>query len=413
MRHASTMSACDDELAAQVPSHWRDRIKVSPVSSENHITEGAPIAGDLAELNHLTGKDAWLDDDQVEKGPESKPTLHRTIMSPTSNVESSSLPGALTVDPLVRKLADKKNMQVSELALWLMSIAVKEHTTEILKTAIAQKESIEGGYLPERRLKFPNVLASSTKPSVNPEGPDEVVENKETESPAVKVPKQLTILDLCTASFTMPHGRQESVGGSVSRSAIERSLHASYDHLCALPGKDLFDLQQYVTDQILAEAKTRIVPAKPKVDESTRTLVSETTPRNPLPKQPNSFTVPPPAPAPGRSQPIATTRPVPQEQTNRVQAIAPTQEATIRGMGRGAKDLTALMQRSTSLVAEPSANELTDAAPHVFTTAGNTEIGATVLTEDSLAGSVGGERQGKGFGTKNLAAMRARATTQD
>lgn len=92
-----------------------------------------------------------------------------------------------------------------------------------------------------------------------------------------------------------------------------------------------------------------------------------------------------------------------------------------RGMGRGAKDLAALMRRtstSTPPIQENVVNENdgTTAGDEAVMTATPEETLAldstnAALQEESCADGEDamGQRRGKGFGIKNLAAMRARA----
>ena len=416
MRHASTQFASYDDLGGQVPSQWRDRIKMHPVGlSESRLDEVTPVASitrDLMESHDVLYNQAGPESGRDENSEKPRASALRAMIFPSPNVPSSSLPGALTVDILVRKLADKRNMQVSELAMWLMSVAVKEHVTQILKASISQKESIEHGYLPERRQTFPNGLAGSAQVSSNSDGSDENVAMKPKEV-ATTIPKEIksiTPLDLYTVSAAMPIDRRESVGGSISRSSVERYLYACYDPLCDVPDEDVFALQRFVTDQILVEG------TKPKLGNSAKILSSEgqmtASTDSPVPKHQSSFAVPAPAPAVGRSLPVITTQAIPQEPITGAQSADDADKSTIRGTGRGAKDLSALMKRSTPTAAEVAVNDKPDISPaqdHPVIV----EPQPMAVSESSSANSTSAERQGKGFGTKNLAAMRARATTHE
>ena len=68
---------------------------------------------------------------------EKTPTLPRPV------IPSAHLPGALFIDPLVRSLATAENMSVSEDAIWLAIVAVREHATAALRQALRNKSDVE------------------------------------------------------------------------------------------------------------------------------------------------------------------------------------------------------------------------------------------------------------------------------
>ena len=157
----------------------------------------------------------------------------------------------------------------------------------------------------------------------------------------------------------MPIAPNGSLGGAVSRSVLDRSLHAAYDRLPALPSNDFWMVQNFVTDKIFAEARTRTIPPKKVEEHRNHSRPSES-------NEQNSFVVPAPA-------------------------------AAAAGSTAGKKDLGAMIQRSTP--PPPAAQPAT-----------TTNHEAESAADDANKRGGGG---GKGFGTKNLAAMRARATTKD
>ena len=70
---------------------------------------------------------------------EKTPTLPRPV------IPSAHLPGALLIDPLVRSLATAESMSVSEDAIWLAIVAVREHATATLRQALRNKSEVEQG----------------------------------------------------------------------------------------------------------------------------------------------------------------------------------------------------------------------------------------------------------------------------
>ena len=64
-----------------------------------------------------------------------------TLLRPV--IPSAHLPGALIIDPLVRSLAAAENMSVSEDAIWLAIVAVREHATTTLRQALQNKSDLD------------------------------------------------------------------------------------------------------------------------------------------------------------------------------------------------------------------------------------------------------------------------------
>lgn len=58
-----------------------------------------------------------------------------------SNLPNLRIPGALTIDPMIRKLAKSKEMTVSENAIWLLIYSVREYTCNILQHTITKCQS--------------------------------------------------------------------------------------------------------------------------------------------------------------------------------------------------------------------------------------------------------------------------------
>lgn len=413
IRNCSKKSAQSIEVAAHIPQNWKERVKSPQLSatieSKTNITP-KPAAVNFVEDDLPNYTEAWCNDDDNANTkavlPSSVPIRHET--PPGTKIAPSRVPGALVVDPLVRKLVSSNNMQVSELAVWLMSVAVKQHTKQFLKAAIAQKESIEGGCLPRRSLEFPNKVAGI--PSSKKEGSEKPTDKQKRDGSETSR-RKLTTLDLHIASTTYPHGRRESVGGSIPRNVIERSLHASYDNLCAVPGDDLFHVQSFITNQILSAAKSRAQQEKAKSES----IASHPSTSNPtLRKEQSSFAVPASSAVVGRQQ-QPSVHPVSNHAMDPLSQASADFDSSVKG--RGAKDLASLMKRTS----EPE-KPVHGAAPADASLAQPADSqaeaeGPQMQPNDTTAAAVeqpaGKGPAGKGFGTKNLAALRACATTED
>jgi hypothetical protein len=178
----------------------------------------------------------------------------------------------------------------------------------------------------------------------------------------------------------MPVGRIGSLGGSASRSALERCLHSSYDSLPALPGNDFIEVQRYITGEIASLARARKlepslarsrvpeqlakVKAEVSRDKTRATPVVESQRRRSAPVKselvPPQVTRQPSLPIQQKKQTarapqVAPAAPHEQVAPVKLEPAAPAvkeeakvQKPVIRGLGRGAKNLAALMKRAAS-----------------------------------------------------------------
>jgi hypothetical protein len=72
---------------------------------------------------------------------------------------SCRLPGALDIDPLVRKLASRSGVKVSDNAVWLIIVAVREYSSSLLKKIIANDIDFGYGHIPQLPNHFHTSLA--------------------------------------------------------------------------------------------------------------------------------------------------------------------------------------------------------------------------------------------------------------
>jgi hypothetical protein len=131
---------------------------------------------------------------------------------------SSLIPGALVVDPLVRDMVQEGGMRVTENAIWLRVMAMKEHTKNILKNAILHKEAVEKGQIPSRTLHYPKVLAGNTKNNAKHDSTQgKTSAPSVTQQQEAKNKTRLTSLAVYAGATSMPVGAIGAFGGSVSR----------------------------------------------------------------------------------------------------------------------------------------------------------------------------------------------------
>jgi hypothetical protein len=285
------------------------------------------------------------------------------------SVASSCLPGALAIDPFVRSLSSGSGMRVSENAIWLLVVALKQFASNSILQAIDSAKAVNSGCLPPRSLP---TISLSKRPSPS-KAKDSPIKRQRTDEPI----HCLGIFDFYSpvACMSTKSATGNSIQAAVSRFAFEKSLHAMFDgHVCQ--DSVMFEgLKDFLTSKlsIIVPAKERDLALSASVDKV----------------------------------------------ANQNERRSPVQSG---GLGRGAKSLASLMARTnkpvppTSVANEgkglPESSHLTsgDVAQPTFasTTDDDNEEKETDDKSEALQQSA---RRGKGFGVKNLAAMRARSST--
>lgn len=267
---------------------------------------------------------------------------------------SMRIPGAMIIDPHVRKLAESTGMKASENAVWLIVVAVKEYTKSLLETTLSTVKAVEAGLVPPRLSNKPLILPKKRT----------LLERDDSSKvkQAISQPhrsKCITALDLHTVTANLQTSAR-SLSGCVSRVIFERSLYSSFDS-SLVAGSSAFD-----------EVKKFIVSAV-----------------SPPPRKRTKVGSPAPAPARGRGPTTTLKQSAENAQfqgstttTKQSQSLAlgagsttttmhPTEEAfkgqkssPARGLGRGAKDLAALKVRAASITAK-SSSDITSAVSAV------------------------------------------------
>lgn len=304
-------------------------------------------------------------------------------------------------------------MSVSENAIWLLVIAMKEFAQTALRNCVQMKSAIEAGDVPPMPLIRQRVvhrkrdIGNHNSESVSGKNPE----------PSAK--KCITALDVFTLVSSMSIGGARAIGGTISRTAFERSLSASHEATIE-PHADGFDeLKDFITSKILPPLRMNVKYEEPIPNKSLDSSGATTSSAVPM---------------------VSST---PSSKPRSVQGGG--------GLGRGAKDLGALRTRSitqrnaaAATVSATTSQAATNASRNPsyepqacgppalspFTRAESTSNLAPVPQETSLSRSspvaepapalstdpnpqtINIVRRGKGFGVKNLAAMRARSITK-
>lgn len=441
LRQASRRQLDLERVASHIPTSWKSRVtkgrkEIEPSPTSMDPVDTAPITAKSSKELHTFYQESWERPVMKQAAEANQTRRQKVLVASKHETSSSKIPGVLAVEPLVRRIVGQNDMQVSDTAVWLIVVALKEHTKNVLKSTMSRKEALGRGELEPPIISFPKVLATQSKSTSKKDATAEPSGEKPTTDDRNKLSTQISALDLYYGLSSLPIGNVGSMGGSVSRTAVERCLYSSYDNFPMQPMRDFDEVHDYLTERIFSEARTRKLTPKPREDEKTSTS-------NSVKINDQSFAVPPPAPAPPRKTevtvpppsvvqkvPAPTAEPTPPAPAAEAPASGtPVGEesanAGIRGMGRGAKNLAALIRRSTPAAStaetgqSDSGTATASGSTDEKTTDEKKELNADATDKpadgaDSKSESgADGQKQGKGFGRKNLSALKARASTDD
>lgn len=242
---------------------------------------------------------------------------------------SSCLPGALAVDPLVRSMVDEGGLKVSENAIWLLIVAVREYVAITLKKTIIRSEAITGSQqvvfsaldtidlFPKRKHKEKRSIATPCVSQANPN------------------PKSrgcITALEI--ASILCARPSYSSIGGFESHLAYERCIQSSFDQVQTTSQAELDLVCHHISSNIENRGRSkRKASAVSRIDDSK-----------------NVVFVPPVFESSHQSLEIAKVDTAPHLASSLSQPHVSRSHAMRRspGMGRGAKDLAALKARAST-----------------------------------------------------------------
>jgi hypothetical protein len=230
---------------------------------------------------------------------------------------STRISGAMIIDPHVRKLAESAGMKVSEHAVWLMVVAVKEFSLALLTKTLCTIKAVDTGRSPPR-------LTRSFK------GPQSTWISENDNSLKSAVPagplKCITSSDMHVVIANLPTSAR-SLSGWVSRSVFERSLNASLNSSLVLGGSAFEDVKKYIISSISPS------------DKSSRIETSTTI----LPIQVIHSGL----------------------NHGELELLKGRKSPLMRGLGRGAKDLAALKARATTIRADSDVPKNAELLPEV------------------------------------------------
>jgi hypothetical protein len=262
----------------------------------------------------------------------------------------SSLPGALIVDPTVRKIIEEYDgLKVSENAIWLLIVAVRQYVRTVLEKTVRQTEFIREKTLPQVSLSSAALLAGIGKmaPGFGRGAPQDTTTTITSMKPTSQEKYVISPLDIALYLSSASTAFGAPISGSASRLAYERSVQSSFSPAFPASPAAVRPLHNFLVKTMQEKIKTIDTIAR----QDFRAGLQDTS-WSPHP-------VPSPSPVNGGQQ----------------------HRTLSAGLGRGAKDLAALKAR-----AEISAKE---AAVDPARTFGGSQVGsgppggATPLTSRS------------------------------
>ncbi|KAL9180819.1 hypothetical protein ACHAXT_011272 [Thalassiosira profunda] len=165
---------------------------------------------------------------------------------------SATLPGALEIEPLVRRRAASSGLMASDDAIWMLVIAAREHSASVIKRAIENEKDFASGYAPSLPLHSRTSLAcqhltvkgseeaSDPKPPESPKAGAKVINSTalmhvlaENHSVASRLMSMHAVVRLDERRLSSHHPSLDDVNGminaSIQRAAIRRRNAAPGD----------------------------------------------------------------------------------------------------------------------------------------------------------------------------------------
>lgn len=238
---------------------------------------------------------------------------------------SPPLPGALLVDPYVRLAAQREGLKVSENAVWLVVVGMREYVKSLLKDTLATMDSVSEVNEPRRGSALVDAIGRVSKASD--------ISSKDKISSITKLSgkrKRVSALDVAACLMSSPLTR----GQGANRLAFENCYLSALDVHPVTSRRGFESIQSYVASGIDISSVKR-----PRVQNDSHFQPPETTPRENV-AEATAILNEPDVQASRLSEKLGI-----------IAAPRPTQarrSPNIKGMGRGAKNLEALKARAAA-----------------------------------------------------------------
>lgn len=396
-----------DEISNIIPHSWRKKITIS---SEDPMLQALNIRKPLKSPRqnptvvdahgHVSEKLGYL---PAIGGAAAKPYRHKQTSQTFLRI-----PGAFSIDSELKTEAHSKNMKVSETAVWAAVASAKEYASSILRGCVTLKKSMHNG-----RMKRP-------RPTNVPAPRPEKKAKKELNNQLPMDQRHISSFDIQAFVTTLPTGSVQYHGGAMSRNTYERTVLAAAETSFTPFGPAFYQLKEFIWDKLAPGYTMPVDFQKPK----------------PLTAAPSASSRPRAAIGTNNALPSAgTTQNTVANAGEGAQEVR--QKIQVGGLGRGAKNLASLKMRSSGTklvgtamndISESDKLSVSSASKGQQASSGSTtEVGASQAqqavamptksekaTEDESKESGGVQSvrpKGKGFGIKDLAAMKARSDT--
>jgi len=261
MRRALKVRVPYSEVSDHLPTNWEERVKIPHIVSSRKATKkknktlNDGLEDDLLQLSsvpHLDNttpyKERWeFPSDTVDE------IQNNSQEGPTVPIASSCIPGALVVDPMLREIVEAGSMKVTDNAMWLLTVALKEHIKNILNDSIEYKKGLKKGEVFPQAIHYPNVLASSSTKNRK-------ISKAKSSSSSLdnEHKKRINSIDLFAALNMLPSGQASSIGGSVSRMSLEQTFLSGFNSMPSFDtGNSFKDVQDFVLNTLTVMAKNR------------------------------------------------------------------------------------------------------------------------------------------------------------
>lgn len=421
MRRALKDRVPYSEVSEHIPTKWQSRVKVPQVVTSRKVAKKKKNNSFRTELeNDLLGlssvphvdnttpyKERWEfptdEDDEI---------LHNPKEGPSVPIASSCIPGALVVDPMIRETVEASDMKVTDSAMWLLTVALKEHIKNILNDSIEYKKGLKKGEVFPQAIHYPNVLASnSNKNRKISKGRSSAASLENGRK------KRINSIDLFAALNMLPSGQPSSIGGSVTRVSLEQTFLSGFNSIPSFDTGNTFkDVHSFVSNTLTEMAKNRKPEekkGKAPHTKSTENLTSKNRNANSTPGQEDSAKTPSTVKtSKSIATPIASLESPPLVQ-NLSPAVVQTPVLDSSTPKIDASALASEKQNHAATSNAPATDGLqgvgSGASGAKETKATNVEKPVQKATAGGLPSQAGPQRSGAGRGAKNLAALMARA----
>jgi hypothetical protein len=261
MRRALKNRVPYSDVSEHIPVKWQDRVKVPHIVTSRKIPEKKydtfydGLKDDLLQISgvpHLDEatpyKERWElpidEEDETQQNPQE---------GQTEPIASSCIPGALVVDPMLRETVEARGMKVTDNAMWLLTVALKEHIKNVLNDSIEYKKGLKKGEIFPQAIHYPNVLASYSNKNRK-------ISKGRTSAASLENGRKIRInsIDLFAALNMLPSGKPSAIGGSISRMSLEQTFLSGFNSIPSFDTGNAFkDVQSFISNKITVMAKDR------------------------------------------------------------------------------------------------------------------------------------------------------------